>query len=270
MRNPLGRILLVTLVAFGLATPSRAYNWLDYFLSTPGVCTAGNPSNPGTYTYSYSAGKTCNVPGRGNVPLYLLYKGGWADENFVAHNGWLYLASERHPNLCGTTAGFRIFEDINGAYGLPYAKLTTAGYQTWNTPDFTLLCGSSCNTNNLDIFQAGGTPNEQALLGYIWDKLYDCRSGSCQGPIPMEVVMTRSHLYPHNSGCGSHHDAIEEYWYGRADITNDGVNNPQSIGFVRFVDQIYNHATCSYDTGPATGWNAYLKNCSVTASCPLC
>jgi hypothetical protein len=270
MRNLLGRITLLTLVGLGLSTPSQAYNWFDYFLSTPGVCTAGNPSDPGTYTYTYDAHKNCNVPGRGSVPLYLLYKGGWADENYVAHNGWLYLLSERHPNLCATTSGYREF-DAGGTYGLPYAKLTSAGYETWNVPSFTLHCGPSCKTNNLNIFQAGGEPNEQALLGTIWDKLYDCRSGPCNGPIPMEVVMTRGYLYPHSgTSCGTHYDAIEEYWFGRADITNDGVANPQSIGFVHFVDLVYNHTTCGYDEGPATGWNGYLKNCTVAASCPYC
>ena len=273
MANNIARLILVLFVGSVLSGPAHAWNWFDYFLSVPGVCTASNPNNPGTFTYIYSLGSSCNVPGRGMVPLYGMYKGGWADENFVAHNGWLYLLSERHPNLCGGTWGYREFEQqVSGAYGLPWAKLATPQYETWNIPPFYLHCGSSCKMDQTSIFQQGGEPNEQALLGIIWDKLRDCRSGVCKPPIPMEVVMTRGYLGPHPGGpCGMHHDTVEEYWYGRADITpNDGIANPRSIGFVRFIDLIYNHSTCSYDPGPAGGWNAYLKNCSVAISCPYC
>ena len=87
----------------------------------------------------------------------------------------------------------------------------------------------------------------------------------------MEVVMRQHHLYPHTtSACGAHYDASEEYWYGRADITQDGVSNPQSVGMVRFVDYTYNHSTCRFNAAPVTGWSAHLKNCNVSANCPYC
>lgn len=270
MRNTMSRITVWMLAALLLSTPLHAYNWLDYFLSPPGVCTAEDPNNSGTFNYIYDAGRTCNVTGRGNVPLYLWYKGGWASESFIASNGWMYLVSEWHPNLCNGSSGYRVF-DASGSYGLAVAKMSTTTNQSWNTPSFTLRCGPSCGTNDLNIFQGGGEPNEQALLGMIWDKLYDCRSGVCQGPIPMEVVMRQHHLYPHTtSACGAHYDASEEYWYGRADITQDGVTNPQSVGMVRFVDYTYNHSTCRFNAAPVTGWSAHLKNCNVSANCPYC
>lgn len=271
-RNP--KLLLVLLAASLLPRSAQAWswNWLDYFLSVPGVCTASNPNDPGTFNYIYSLGRSCDVPGRGSVPLYG-FKGGWSEENYVAHNGWLYFLSELHPNLCGGSWGYRELEQQgSGAYGIAWAKLTTPGYESWTNPYFFLHCGPSCKTDQLNILQEGN-PAEQALLGTIWDKLRDCRSGVCKPPIPMEVVMTRGYLYPHSGApCGMHYENVEEYWYGRADITpNDGIPNPRSIGFVRFVELSYNHSTCSYDaTDPAGGWNAYLKNCSVAMSCPYC
>ncbi len=86
--------------------------------------------------------------------------------------------------------------------------------------------------------------------------------------------MTRGHLGPHRTAaCGDHHDVAEEYWYGRADITQDGINNPQSLGQVRFVAWKYNESTCTLEqvVEASGGWTAILKNCpSNVITCPLC
>lgn len=253
------------------AAPVQAYNLFDFWLSPQGVCTASNPNNSGTFQYQYSAGRSCSVPGRGTVPLYFVAKGTWADESYVAHNGDLVLLTERHPGLCGGSYNYRLW-DVNGTYGIKAAQLTFSGYTTWTHPSLQLKCGSTCGSLSTTLNMGAGDTNAQGYLGFIWDQLRDCRSGTCGSPIPMETIFVNSHWAQHtDASCGSHFDVKEEYWYGRADITNDGVSNPQSIGLVRFIWYDFNHTTCSYveNTGNSS-WRPYLKNCTLAASCPFC
>jgi hypothetical protein len=266
----MSRAFLLYALAALAVSPLRAYDLFDYWLNPPGVCTAADPNDSGTFSYQYSGGKSCSVSGRGSLPLYLLAKGGWADESFASDGTWLYILSERHPDLCASNYGYRRW-DASGTTGIRWAKISfTNTTVTWTHPAHTLRCGLTCGSYNGDATIGAGDYNEQGILGMIWDKLYDCRSGSCIGPIPMETMVVRGYWAQHTNGpCGTHFDHAEEYWYGRADITNDGVNNPQSIGLVRWVHNVMNDSTCTYSELDSS-WISYLKNCNLAASCPFC
>ena len=133
----MNRAFLLSFLLVALAvSPVRAYDLFDYWLSPPGACTTSNLNDVGLR--QYSAGKSCSVSGRGTLPLYLQAKGGWADESFASDGTWLYILSERHPDLCGSNYGYRRW-DVSGTTGIRWAKLSfTNTTVTWSHPQHTL------------------------------------------------------------------------------------------------------------------------------------
>lgn len=265
MTKALLSLLTCALIVAALSgAPAAAHDLLNYCLTTaqptgagPYTCTAVDRNNSGTFYRAYSANKSCMVTGRGSVPEYLVAKGGWASESYVAHNGYLVIVNEKHPQICAGSEDFRIWRQTSGTLGINAAKLTFTSYTTWTHPAHNLDCGFGCQGYSRSVSMGAGDSAEQGYLGMQWNFMYDCRSGrpcTTGSRYPVEVIFTAA-----TWGSGRYK---EEYWWGR--WTDPVSGQVVSLGLVKFISYdlvLHTQTTSEYP---------YLVECGLVNTCPHC
>lgn len=251
------RCLLALAVGIFLSYEAQAvtYDFLSFFLSPPGACTAVSKTNTGSYfrIYEYSP---C-----GGYRRFVFAKGKsiWSTESFVLRDAYVRNMAELSYSG-GQITGYRAFRDLStGEKGMPWSVRFFDDSAFWTMPPYnnehwTNDQGVPVCLNTMDTEETG--PLDWMQVEYIGTLRNFVRDQRSTSPDPTSWHDIEAILLTQHWGT-----VIEHFMYGR--WTNPWTHAVESLGLVQ-VDSLDNGVQQDL-----TKFNT-LVDCSMQVTCSTC